>query len=362
MPDVIKICTDRLLPLEEAPAAADTAIEENPENLPNLNIRALPGANRPPRDRIAILAGKKWLPGRTLKVRFIDGAAELQTKVAQTAKEWSQHANITLNFGTHADAEIRVSFSTGGSWSYLGTDALSIPAAEQTMNFGWLTPTSAQDEISRVVLHEFGHALGAIHEHQNPNVAIPWDKAAVYAYYGGPPNNWTKSQVDSNIFAKYALSQTNSSAFDKKSIMLYAIPNQLTIGDYEVGWNRVLSDIDKSFMRSIYPGAIAAPIELNVQPDWAKAAIGASGEQDLFTFVAETAGGYSVETHGATDVVMQLLGPDSQTALVGQDDDSGVIPNARISAQLGAGRYYVRVRHYRQTGTGNYEISVRHTS
>ena len=48
------------------------------------------------------------------------------------------------------------------------------------MNYGWLTPESAQDEVRRVVLHEFGHALGLIHEHQNPKGGgIEWNRDAV---------------------------------------------------------------------------------------------------------------------------------------------------------------------------------------
>lgn len=51
------------------------------------------------------------------------------------------------------------------------------------MNYGWLYPDTPDQEYSRVVLHEFGHALGAIHEHQHPEAAIPWDKPKVYEYY-----------------------------------------------------------------------------------------------------------------------------------------------------------------------------------
>jgi len=43
-----------------------------------------------------------------------------------------------------------------------------------TMNFGWLNEDSDEDEYSRVVLHEFGHSLSCIHEHQHPANGIPW--------------------------------------------------------------------------------------------------------------------------------------------------------------------------------------------
>ena len=157
--------------------------------------------------------------------------------VEEHAKRWSDFANITVEFGNDPDAEIRISFEQEGSWSYIGTVALAIDKSEPTMNFGWLEESTPDEEYERVVVHEFGHALFCIHEHQNPVTTIPWDKDAVYAYYMGPPNNWTKDQVDQNLFARYSTDITQYSAFDPKSIMLYPIPNELTIGDYEVGFN-----------------------------------------------------------------------------------------------------------------------------
>lgn len=189
---------------------------------------------------LAALTAKKWDNGRTLRVRFLDGDPAVQNKLAPFAHQWSDHANIKLVFGDDPDAEIRNSFKFSGSWSYLGTDALGTPKDKPTMNFGWLTPTTADDEYSRVVIHEFGHALGYYHEHQNPSTNIPWDKETFPKLYGGPPNNWSKAQVDQNLFRKYSRIISQLSEFDGESIMLYAIPNALTKGDFEVGWNRDL--------------------------------------------------------------------------------------------------------------------------
>ena len=85
-------------------------------------------------------------------------------------------ANVQFAFDDRADAQIRISFLQDGSWSYIGKDALQIPAKDPTMNYGWLKADTEDEEYSRVVLHEFGHSLGAIHEHQSPGVTIPWDK------------------------------------------------------------------------------------------------------------------------------------------------------------------------------------------
>ena len=164
------------------------------------------------------------------------------------------HANLKLIFVEDGDAELRIAFEPDGSWSYIGRDALEIPQNEPTMNYGWLTPESSEDEYSRVVLHEFGHAFGAIHEHQNPSAGIPWNKEAVYRYYMGPPNNWPRDQIDNNLFRRYSKNITNFTNFDSNSIMLYPIPAEFTTNGVAIGGrNSQLSELDIQFMKQQYP-------------------------------------------------------------------------------------------------------------
>ena len=188
-----------------------------------------------------------------LTVKFLDGKQSVQNKVIKYANEWSKYANIKFDFVSSGAADIRISFKRSGSWSHLGPCIPShLDQNDPTMNFGWLTPNSTDQEYSRVILHEFGHALGFVHEHQNPSTKIPWNKDAVIKYYT-EELDWKEEDVESNIFAKYREEETNFSQHDKTSIMHYSIPNELTIDEYTVPWNTQLSALDKEFASFLYP-------------------------------------------------------------------------------------------------------------
>jgi len=342
MSNDMKICFDRILP-------SDLRRLNRPEFSPQTR-----GGNIA---RAALFRAKKWPIGATLKVRFLGGTSEQQDIVRQFTPEWSQFANLKFNFTNASDAEIRITFDSNlGAWSYIGTDALNIPRNTATMNFGW------QDKA--VVLHEFGHALGLIHEHQNPVGGIKWNREAVIQDLSGPPNNWDPATIEHNIFATYSQNQLNSTQLDKFSIMMYRIPARWTTDGFSTEFNEELSEVDKSFIggEANYPfGPDDQSVALTVNEIVAQtASIGQAGEQDLYHFTAAKPGAYTIETHGPTDLIMSLYGPDNKATLLAEDDDSGQGRNARIIANLTAtGKYYVQVRHYNlNNGTGDYQVTV----
>jgi len=197
-----------------------------------------------------------WGKDFSLRIAFLEGEQSLRRKVELAAQRWTQYASIKLYFGAPAEqAQIRIAFRQGqGSWSWVGKQCLNVTdPKEPTMNFGWLSPDSEDDEIQRVVLHEFGHALGCLHEHQSPQAKIRWKKDAVYAAYAGPPNYWNPEQVESNVLALYDQTLTTHSHFDAQSIMLYPIAKELTEDGFEVTMNRELSPTDIEFIRKVYP-------------------------------------------------------------------------------------------------------------
>ena len=232
-----------------------------------------PAAFAPPEVLEAVGSPKWfWKPGSTLKVHFRSGDDALKRRVADIASEWCDYANLKFEF--HYDpakpplryrrvrlplgsgyirvpeglaTDISITFwESGGGQSNIGSFSQQVSRANQP---SMSLPHSGD---KRVVLHEFGHALGLQHEHLNPSVGIKWNVAAVYKHYKDN-YGWSKEDVDHNVLSKLSTDSTNFTAFDAKSIMLYAIPAELTLDGFSAGWNRELSATDKEFIARAYP-------------------------------------------------------------------------------------------------------------
>ncbi len=338
MADRAKVCIDRILPLESM----------RPQRI--MRIRNGERAIAP--------IGKTWMNGSTLQVRFLGGTAGEQATAREQAGWWAQVANLTFDFNNATNAEIRIAFdSNDGAWSYIGTDCRSIPLNQPTMNLGFLDGGTAA--------HEFGHAIGLAHEHQNPRLGIQWNEQVVIQELAKSPNFWDEQTTRHNVLRKYSVDQINGTDFDPDSIMLYFFPATWTLNGLATKANEVLSTIDKQFIAGakMYPrtGATtttAVELEVNAKRRTA-ASIGKFGEEDLYRFTAARDGRYRIDTRGPTDVVMKLFGPNQPTTLIAEDDDSGIDTNAMINTELVSGEYFVQVRHYnRASGKGNYTIKV----
>jgi hypothetical protein len=256
----LRICIDRVVPARFQPARAadERAAEDTVERVVRLaGERAAARLPRAGVERIAIATRNMWDNGRVLRCRFMDGDATQRRRVEEKAHIWEEFVNVRFRFVRRGEAEIRISFTADtGSWSALGTDALVegyFPDYQPTMNFGWLEADTDDQEYERVVLHEFGHALGCIHEHQSPGATLKWKKSEVYRVFSGWPNFWTKEDIDHNILSRYTRTQTNFTEFDPDSIMLYEFPGPLFTDGNGTKGNATLSRRDKEFMAQMYP-------------------------------------------------------------------------------------------------------------
>ena len=331
-----KVCIDRVLPRDI-----------------NRRQRSIMFGNR---QRAIIQFRKLWVNGSTLRVRFLDGSTRQQAIAKEQASWWTRHANLQFEFGNDADAEIRISFDENdGAWSYVGTDAANIPQNQATLNLGFLDGGTAA--------HEFGHAIGLSHEHQNPQGGIEWNEEVVIRDLSGPPNNWNEQQIRHNVLNKYSVDQIKGTEFDPDSIMLYFFPDNWVKNGEGTKANDVLSSLDEAFIASeeAYPRAASSEVtEIPViDTSGVMADIGAPGEEDIFKFRVDRSGRHLIETGGQTDVVMKLFGPNSQTLLIAEDDDGGEGRNSRIVSDLIEGEYFVQIRHYNSNqGRGNYSIKI----
>lgn len=230
-----------------------------------------------------------WDNGTVLKVKFMAGGSkELRNKVMQYAKEWEKHSNLTFNFlpDNTGETDIRIKLGKGfGHNSLVGTESRFRNQNEQTMNFdtlgfvdveyykaafkkkGMLPPYTFQQfmasikddpnhwlekELKRVVMHEFGHAIGLLHEQSYPG-KVNWKKTdSVYKYYRDT-QGWDKAKVDFNVFEMSNQFYTNGTAYDPKSIMHYSIAAWQTTDGFSMTDNYELSSGDKSIISALYP-------------------------------------------------------------------------------------------------------------
>jgi hypothetical protein len=257
--DVIP-CRVMSLPPEQQIPAACRSIEANPMNAPasgSAHARAL-AATLPP-EHLAVLTGKRWAPGTTVTVGFMESVpAELANRIVETANDWYRRgANVRFAL-SQTKPMVRVTLQGSGYWSYLGTDVLSIPANEPTLSLQGFSMATPQSEYNRVVKHEFGHTLSAPHEHMRREIVARLDPARTIAYFERT-QGWTARMIQEQVLTPLDEASLMGTPADVTSIMAYTLPASITRDGKAVPGGVDINDSDAAFMARVYPGLVAPP-------------------------------------------------------------------------------------------------------
>jgi len=198
---------------------------------------------------------KTWSTGSTLRIKFLNGDTTQKRMVKQYATEWTKYANLFFEFIETGLADIRIRFdSTKGNHSAVGTDAMN--ESNNSINFD-ITANTTEKIAKKHILHEFGHALGLLHEQSSPINKINWNLDTVYAFYK-KEMKWSMKEVDENVLHTYGYTFTNGE-YDARSIMHYYIRPFFTKENKAVGGNYELSDGDKKLIAALYPKDSSQP-------------------------------------------------------------------------------------------------------
>jgi hypothetical protein len=246
------------------PAAAQGGVE------PCLSDLLTDVPTRRPGVRGAVYQGsKKWVAGQKIRVLFLDGPEVWKSKIVQYSQIWEQYANLDFVYVASGPAEIRISFAfqPGAAWSLIGRDSERYSMVKvgdeyrsqagnttgPSMNYGTFNERTPEDEFRRKALHEFGHALGLLHEHQNGNGSIQYDYDKVFEYYQRTAG-WSRERTESQVLKRYGPgSQITNGEYDRLSIMHYPVDPALTKNGIGVPWNSQLSAGDQNAIAELYP-------------------------------------------------------------------------------------------------------------
>ena len=190
-------------------------------------------------DTVATDAQEKF--SLILTIEFLDGWTfrDERNLVEKAVKDWTSESNIVPLFVSNGKSDIRVKFDDikTGEW-HVKTENVGAPLGDRNThwNSNEYTMYLATDFSYATALHEFGHALGLVHEHLNPkfleyfkwreDTKLPeFGTTQFYKKIGDSTGLSSNTDIYHNLFAIREVDEERSS-FDMASVMTYYISKE----------------------------------------------------------------------------------------------------------------------------------------
>ncbi len=328
----------------------------------------------------------KWLPNDEITVSFLNGNSAIQKKVRDAAMSILEESKANIRFKFVDDnehAQVRIYFGVG-TVSQVGTGLLNFTnEVAEGANLTFLD-TNADGLANWMILHEFGHVLGMVHEIFHPFKPFEINYGEMWKYYrdrlgSGLSDKEYQQVFEANIGSRFLPNELQYFDFDKDSIMMYEVPASCNSQGIDYAQPGQLSDTDIELLKVFYPEQDHEIKNLDVGKE-KEANLTVAGQQDIFKFVIQddVDSTFVVKTSGSEKLVLSLFSFSREEKTNGylkyiepkasenyHNESEGTEAYIEFSKNEMEPElreetdFYVRVRHLEIAGTGKYNILVK---
>lgn len=186
-----------------------------------------------PTNRAVGLSQVYYQPGEKMTIQ-IRGPQEFKSTVQNTLMtKVFPYVNLKFEFvESGGDCLIDNKWASGGVCMGSGTKN---PTLHLSNSHPFLT------------IHEFGHALGMMHEMRNPKIDLTWIVSALQQKYASGNIN-----IQTQILKPLDIDKVRALPFDKNSVMAYPLSGKYNKEGIDIMPSQEYTDIDKEWLRLTY--------------------------------------------------------------------------------------------------------------